>query len=227
MAEILVVVTSNAEFGDTDQPTGFWLEELAAPYYALLEAGHQLTLSSPLGGQAPIDPASCEEDQLTAKARRFLRDAEAMAQLADTQPLIDIEARDYDAVFYPGGHGPLWDLYDHAHSIALIEEMFADGKPVATVCHGAAVLLQARTDDGAPLVAGRRMTSFSNSEEQAVGLDQQVPYLLEDELTRLGAIYSKAEDWSDHCVVDGNLITGQNPASSASVAAALHAYLQR
>lgn len=227
MANILIVITSQAQFGDSDRPTGFWLEELAAPYYALQEAGHHLTMSSPRGGQAPVDPASCSDDQMTDTAQRFLQDAEAMARLANTLPLSDIDPAAFDAVFFPGGHGPLWDLYEHAHAIAIIESMHAAGKPVAAVCHGPAVLLQARAEDGRPLTAGRRVTAFSNSEERAVGLDDQVPYLLEDELTRRGAVFCQADDWSDHCVVDGNLITGQNPASSRSVAEALHDYLQR
>ncbi len=227
MANILIVLTSQAEFGASDRPTGFWLEELAAPYYVLLEARHQLTLCSPRGGLAPVDPASCEEPQMTPASTRFLRDAEAMARLADTVPLIDIDPAYYDAVFYPGGHGPLWDLYEHPQSIAIIEAMCASGKPVAAVCHGPAAWLQATRDDGKPITAGRRVTAFSNSEEQAVGLADQVPYLLENELIRQGAVYCKAADWSDHCVVDGNLISGQNPASSQSVAAALHALLTR
>jgi putative intracellular protease/amidase len=225
MTNILIVLTSQAEFGDSDKPTGFWLEELASPYYALLQAGHALTLCSPHGGLVPVDPISCEAQQMSNTSRRFLQDPEAMSQLADTLPLSDIDAADYDAVFYPGGHGPLWDLYEHAHSIGIIESMHAAGKPIAAVCHGPAALLQACADDGRPITAGRRVTAFSNSEERAVGLADQVPYLLEDELTRQGAVFCKAEDWSDHCVVDGNLITGQNPASSQSVAEALHAYL--
>ncbi len=227
MASILIVLTSQAEFGDSDKPTGFWLEELAAPYYALSEAGHELTLCSPRGGLAPVDPASCEDAAMTPTSQRFLQDADAMAKLADTHALTDIEPEAYDAVFYPGGHGPMWDLYDHPHSINLIESMSAAGKPVAAVCHAPAVLLQACNDDGRPITAGRRVTGFSNSEERAVGLAEQVPYLLEDALTRQGAVFCKAADWSDHCVVDGNLITGQNPASSRSVAQALHDYLQR
>jgi putative intracellular protease/amidase len=226
MARILIVITSQAQFGDSDQPTGFWLEELATPYYVMQQAGHELTLCSPLGGLVPVDPASCTDEQMTSIAQHFLQDAEAMSRLADTLPLSDIDAADYDAVFYPGGHGPLWDLHDHEHSISIIETMYAAGKPVASVCHGPAVLLQAKADDGRPLAAGRRITAFSNSEEHAVGLADQVPYLLEDELTRQGAVFCKADDWSDHCVVDGNLISGQNPASSASVAQAVLDYLR-
>ncbi|MBU1188019.1 MAG: type 1 glutamine amidotransferase domain-containing protein [Gammaproteobacteria bacterium] len=221
MADILIVLTSQAVFGDSDKPTGFWLEELATPYYTLLEAGHRLTLCSPLGGLAPVDPASCDDQQMTSNCQRFLQDAEAMQRLATTLPLSDIDPGDHDAVFYPGGHGPLWDLREHAHSIHIIESMHAAGKPVAAVCHGPAVLLNAGAEDGRPLTAGRRVTAFSNSEEQAVGLADQVPYLLEDALTHQGAVFCKAADWSDHCVVDGHLITGQNPASSGSVARAL------
>lgn len=214
MAQILMVLTSHDQLGDTGQATGFWLEEMAAPYYRFLEAGHGVTLASILGGQPPMDPESRQPDNLNQAGRRWLGDDAAQLQLATTTPLSDIQPEDFDAVFYPGGHGPLWDLAESPHSIGLIEALYAAGKPVAAVCHGPAVFRHAKTADGQPLVAGKQVTGFSNSEETAVGKQDIVPYLLEDELARLGARYCKGDDWSAFSVVDGHLITGQNPASS-------------
>jgi putative intracellular protease/amidase len=225
--KILMVLTSHDRLGDTGKKTGFWLEEFAAPYYALKDAGADITLASPKGGQPPLDPKSDEPDSQTPATRRFREDREAQAALASTKRLADIRPEDYDAVFYPGGHGPLWDLAEDSHSISIIEKLHAAGKPVAAVCHGPAVLCKARGSDGAPLVRGRSVTGFSNSEEEAVGLTKIVPFLVESELTRLGARYSKAPDWQSYVVADGLLITGQNPASSDAVAHELLARLKQ
>lgn len=218
---ILMVLTSHDALGDTGQKTGFWLEEFAAPWYVFRDAGIDVTLASPAGGQPPLDPKSDAPDAQTQDTERFRQDKEAQQALANTRKLSDIVASDYEAVFYPGGHGPLWDLAEDPHSIALIETMLAAGKPVTAVCHAPGVLRRARTADGKPLVQGRRVTGFSNSEEAAVQLTDVVPFLVEDELTRLGAHYSRAPDWQPHVVCDGLLITGQNPASSEGVAQAL------
>jgi len=218
MAQILIVLTSHDQLGDSDQPTGFWLEELAAPYYVFLEAGHEVVLASLAGGQPPIDPQSQQQENLGEAAEQFLADQQALLQLAQTTPLVDIQTEDFDAVFYPGGHGPIWDLSDSPHSIELIEEMYAAGKPIAAVCHGPVVLRHAKTSQGKPLVAGRQVTGFSNTEEIQVDMHLLVPYLLEDELKRLGADYACGPAWTDFSVADGHLITGQNPASSASSA---------
>jgi putative intracellular protease/amidase len=219
--KVLIVLTSHDQLGDTGQKTGFWLEEFAAPYYVLADAGAQITLASPLGGQPPLDPKSDEPDSQTEATERFKQDSEARAALANTVKLSEVSAEDYDAVFYPGGHGPLWDLAEDADSIALIEAIYAAGKPVAAVCHAPAVLRHARTADGSALVRGKSVTGFSNTEEEAVQLSAVVPFLLEDELKARGGNYSKAEDWHPHVVTDGHLITGQNPASSEAVAKAL------
>jgi putative intracellular protease/amidase len=218
---ILFVLTSHSTLGNTGQKTGFWLEEFASPYYHLKDAGVSLTLASPSGGQPPLDPKSRAEDAQTHDTSRFQKDPEAQAALANTVRLADIDPADFDAVFYPGGHGPLWDLHDDKHSIHLIESFIAAQKPVAAVCHAPAVLLNARGPDGAPLVQGRKVTGFSNAEEAAVGLTGVVPYLLEDALAAKGGIYQKNADWQPLAVVDGLLITGQNPASSKAVAEAL------
>ncbi|NHI00671.1 type 1 glutamine amidotransferase domain-containing protein [Oceanimonas sp. MB9] len=223
---ILMVLTSHDRLGDTGEPTGFWLEELAAPYYRLKDAGARITLASPRGGRPPLDPKSRDPDMMTDDTRRFEADAEAMAALDNTLPLTRIHDRDFDAVFYPGGHGPLWDLTENATSVGLIEHMLRRGRPVAAVCHGPAVLCHARTPDGQPVVRGKRVTGFSNREEAAVGLTEVVPFSIEDMLTGQGAHYSKGEDWSSHVVADGGLITGQNPASSAATADALLAVLK-
>ena len=223
--KILIVLTSHAKLGDTGRPTGFWLEELAAPYYAFKAAGADITLASPLGGQPPLDPKSDDPSAQTEATRRFMADAEARAALATTLPLRGISASDFDAVFYPGGHGPLWDLSENAYSIALIESMFAAGKPVAAVCHAPGVLLRVKTGDGKPIVQGKAVTGFTNSEEEAAGLTKIVPFLVEDMLTTNGGTFSRAADWQPHVVKDGLLITGQNPASSEPAAKALLALL--
>lgn len=218
---ILIVLTSHDQLGNTGEKTGFWLEELAAPYYVFRDAGAQVTLASPKGGQPPLDPKSASADFQTDDTRRFEADAEAKAALAATHRLADVRMEDYDAVFYPGGHGPLWDLAGDAASIALIEAAVAAGKPVGAVCHAPAVLRDVKGPDGALLVKGKDVTGFSNSEEAAVALTDVVPFLVEDMLVANGATYSRGEDWSPHVVRDGLLVTGQNPASSAPAAQAL------
>ncbi|MDX8392672.1 MAG: type 1 glutamine amidotransferase domain-containing protein [Mariprofundaceae bacterium] len=219
--KVLIVLTSHDQLGDTGQKTGFWLEEFASPYYRLKDAGVEVALASPRGGQPPLDPKSSEADFQTDDTRRFDADQAAQNELANTAKLAEMKAEDFDAVFYPGGHGPLWDLHHDKNSIALIEGFIAAGKPVATVCHAPAVLLKAKDKQGHPLVKGKKVTGFSNSEEAAVELTNIVPYLLEDELIALGGVYQKAEDWNSRVVVDGLIITGQNPGSSAAVADAL------
>lgn len=224
--KVLIVLTSHDQLGDTGHKTGFWLEEFASPYYHLKDAGVHVTLASPLGGQPPLDPKSHEPDFQTDDTHRFDKDQAAQTDLANTAKLADMKVEDFDAVFYPGGHGPLWDLYNDSHSIALIEAFIAAEKPVATVCHAPAVLLQAKDKSGAPLVKGKRVTGFSNSEEAAVELTDVVPYLVEDQLIALGGLYEKTEDWNPLAIVDGLIITGQNPASSKAVAEALMKVLQ-
>ncbi|WP_266157350.1 type 1 glutamine amidotransferase domain-containing protein [Dyella silvatica] len=219
--KILMVLTSHDQLGSTGEKTGFWLEEFAAPYYVFKDAGAQITLASPKGGQPPLDPKSSDPGSQTEATRRFDADAAAKAVLAHTQKLAAISASDYDAVFYPGGHGPLWDLAEDAASIALIETTIAAGKPVAAVCHAPGVLRHAKAANGQPLVQGKAVTGFTNSEEAAVGLTKIVPFLVEDMLTQHGGIYSKRADWQSHVVTDGLLITGQNPASSEAAAHAL------
>lgn len=223
---VLFVLTSHDRLGDTGEKTGFWLEEFASPYYRMKDAGVNITLASPLGGQPPLDPKSNETDFQTADTHRFDADPAAQEQLANTLKLADMQEGDFDAIFYPGGHGPLWDLHADTASIALIESFAAANKPVAAVCHAPAVLLKAKAADGSPLVAGKKVTGFSNTEEAAVGLTEVVPYLLEDELTALCGEYEKTEDWNPLALTDGLLITGQNPASSAAVADALLELLQ-
>jgi len=218
---VLMVLTSHDDLGDSGEKTGFWLEEFAAPYYRLLDAGVNLTLASPAGGQPPVDPKSADSDAQTDATRRFNDDGRAKQKLANTVRLDEVDANHFDAVFYPGGHGPLWDLYQDPISIALIEYMYGQAKPVAAVCHAPAVLLNTKTQDGQPLVKDKQVTGFSNSEEAAVGLSEVVPYLLEDALKKNGGHYSKGEDWAPHVKVDGHLITGQNPASSEATAEAL------
>jgi putative intracellular protease/amidase len=218
---VLIVLTSHDRLGDTGEKTGFWLEEFASPYYRLKDAGAQLTLASPGGGQPPLDPKSDEPDFQTDATRRFDDDQAARNELANTVKLAGVKVEDFDAVFYPGGHGPLWDLHDDSDSIALIEGFIAAGKPVAAVCHAPAVLLKARDQHGEPLVKGKQVTGFSNTEEAAVGLTDVVPYLLEDELIAMGGEYQKVADWNPLAVVDGLVITGQNPGSSDAVAEAL------
>lgn len=219
--KIPMVLTSHDQLGDTGQKTGFWLEEFATPYYLFKDANTEVVLASPNGGQPPLDPKSDAPDFQTEATERFKSDADAQAALANTQKLSDISADDFYAVFYPGGHGPLWDLAEDRHSIALIETMVADKKPVAAVCHAPAVLRHTISVDGVSLVKGKSVTGFSNTEEAAVQLSAVVPFLLEDELKEKGANYSKGDDWQPYAVTDGHLITGQNPASSALVAKAL------
>ena len=218
---ILMVLTSHHQLGDTGKETGFWLEEFAAPYYLFKQAGAHITLASPAGGYPPIDPASDVPDAQTEATEKLKHDTEAQQLLNKTGKLSDIIAGDFDAVFYPGGHGPLWDLAKDKHSIALIETMHAAGKPVALVCHAPGVLRDTKAADGTSLLKGKGLTGFSNSEEAAVGLTDVVPFLLEDALQERGAAYHKGEDWQSFAVTDGNLITGQNPASSALTAKAL------
>ena len=216
--KILMVLTSHDKLGDTGHPTGFWLEELAAPYYAFKEAGAQITLASPKGGQPPLDPKSNEPGFQTDATRRFEADTAATAQLAKTLRLDSVRQQDYDAVFYPGGHGPMWDLAEDRHSIALIESFVAADKPVALVCHAPGALRHVKGTDGRPLVAGRQVTGFTNTEEEAVQLTKIVPFLVEDSLKANGGVYTQAADWHPHVVSDGLLITGQNPASSEPAA---------
>jgi putative cofactor-binding repeat protein len=221
MAKVLIVLTSHDRLGNTGKPTGFWLEEFAAPYYVLRDASVDITLASPKGGQPPVDPKSDEPGAQTPAMKRFRGDPEAQRALANTVKLSSVSSDDYDAVFFPGGHGPLWDLAEDRDALALLERLHAAGRPVAAVCHGPAVLRRAKGADGAPLVKGKTVTGFSNTEEAAVGLTDVVPFLVEDALKANGGRYSRAEDWASHAVVDGNLITGQNPASSEATARAL------
>lgn len=219
--KILMVLTSHGQLGKTGKSTGLWLEELAAPYYVFKDAKAEITLASPAGGPPPVDPNSEKPDNETDATRRFRADAEATRALADTRKLADIEVDTYDAVFFPGGHGPLWDLAEDKDSRRVIEGLYAAGKPVAAICHGPAALRHARGPYGLPLVRGKDVTGFSNSEEQAVGLADAVPFLVEDMLKEAGGVYSKAADGQSHVVVSGNLITGQNPASSVDAAKAV------
>jgi putative intracellular protease/amidase len=218
--KILMVLTSHNILGKTGRPTGFWLEEFAAPYYVFKDAGVEVTLASPKGGQPPIDPKSDLPENQTDAMTRFKHDPVAQAELAHTVKLADVSADDFDTVFYPGGHGPMWDLAEDPVSIFLIEAFWNAGKPVAFVCHAPGVLHRV-TPGGEPLVRGKRVTGFANSEEAAVGLTDVVPFLVEDELKRLGGLYEKAGDWESFVIVDGRLVTGQNPASSAAGAKAL------
>ncbi|MBW6510015.1 MAG: type 1 glutamine amidotransferase domain-containing protein [Desulfuromonadales bacterium] len=219
--KILMILTSHENLGTTGEKTGFWLEEFASPYYVFKDAGAEITLASPHGGQPPLDPKSDAPDFQTEATHRFKSDSAAQAVLANTLVLAAVTAVDYDAVFYPGGHGPLWDLAEDAASIALIEVMLAAGKPVAAVCHAPGVLRHPKAPDGSSVVQGKKVTGFSNSEEEAVGLTEIVPFLVEDMLKECGGKYSKAKDWHPHVVADGLLITGQNPASSEPAAKAL------
>lgn len=219
--KILMVLTSHDQLGTTGLKTGFWLEEFAAPYYVFKDAGADITIVSPKGGQPPLDPKSDEPDFQTDATGRFKEDTDAQAALASSLKISDVSADEFDAVFYPGGHGPLWDLAEDRNSISLIEVMNAAGKTVAAVCHAPAVFLHTEAPDGSSLVEGKSVTGFSNSEEAAVELTDVVPFLLEDELQTRGANYSKSSDWHPYIVTDGNLITGQNPASSEGVAQAL------
>ena len=221
MKKILMVLTSHDKLGDTGKKTGFWLEEFAAPYYVFKDAGAAITLASPLGGQPPLDPKSDDPQAQTEATQRFKSDPAAQAVLAHTLKLAEVTARNFDAVFYPGGHGPLWDLVEDAASIALIEAMLATGKPVAAVCHAPAVLRHPKNANGNSVLRNTSVTGFTNTEEEAVGLTAIVPFLVEDMLKENGGHYSKLADWQPYVVADGLLITGQNPASSAPAASAL------
>lgn len=222
---ILMVLTSHDKLGDTGKKTGFWLEEFAAPYYAFLDAGVNVTLASPSGGQPPLDPSSDTEDTQTKDTKRFKADSEAQERLANTKKLADMKAEDFDSVFYPGGHGPLWDLAVDKNSIELIETFIKQDKPVAFVCHSPAALKNVKVD-GDYLVKGKTVTGFSNTEEEGVQLTDVVPFLLEDALKANGGNYKKGTDWESFVVEDGLLITGQNPASSEEAAKRLLATLQ-
>lgn len=224
---ILMVLTSHDQLGNTGKKTGFWLEEFAAPYYAFKDAGADVTLASPLGGQPPLDPKSDDPASQTESTRRFKSDPAAQLSLGGTLKLSDISSDTCDAVFYVGGHGPLWDLAEDASSIALIETMLVAGKPVAAVCHAPAALRHAKTAGGISVVQSRAVTGFTNTEEEVAGLTQVVPFLVEDMLTQQGGRYSKVADWQPHVVTDGLLITGQNPASSEPAAKAMLAMLNR
>lgn len=224
---ILMVLTSHGQLGATGKQTGLWLEEVATPYYLFKNAGADITFASPAGGQAPIDPNSEQPDKQTEATRRFRGDPDAMQALARTRKVADVDPEAFDAVFYVGGHGPLWDLAENDDSLRLIETLYADGKPVAAVCHGTAALRDARGPFGLPLVRGKDVTGFSNSEERAAGLAEVVPFLVEDALKDAGGLYSKAADWQAHVVTSGNLITGQNPASSVGAAKAVLQQLQQ
>ncbi len=219
--KILMVLTSHDKLGNTGRKTGFWLEELAAPYYVFKDAGADITLASPKGGQPPLDPKSNEPNFQTDLTRRFEADADAKAQLATTLRLDSVKSEDFDTVFYPGGHGPMWDLAEDPNSIKLIESLLAAGKPVALVCHAPGALRHVKTPEGRPLVEGKQVTGFTDTEEEAVGLTKVVPFLVEDELKAEGGIFSKTADWGVHVVSDGLLTTGQNPASSGPAAKVL------
>lgn len=224
---VLIVLTSHSELGNTGKKTGFWIEEFAAPYYVLTDAGVNVTLASPKGGQPPIDPKSDEPENQTDATRRFKGDKALQEKLAKTQKLADVKADDFDAVFFPGGHGPLWDLTVDASSIKLVETFWQAKKPVAAVCHAPAVLLNVKDEQGQPLVNGKNVTGFTNTEEAAVQLTDVVPFLLEDELKNKGGQYSRKEDWASYVVKDGLLITGQNPASSEEAAHQLLQLLEK
>lgn len=218
--KILMVLTSHDSLGDSGEKTGFWLEEFAAPYYVFKDAGVELTLASPAGGQPPLDPKSADADAQTADTQRFNADPEAKQALANTHKLTDMRERDFDALFYPGGHGPLWDLAEDPHSVLLIEQFVHAEKPVAAVCHAPAVFRHSIAANGEPLVKGKRITAFSDSEEDAVGLTDIVPFSLETMLSERGAHYEKGDDWQSYIVCDGLILSGQNPASSAALAKA-------
>ena len=218
---VLMVLTSHDALGKTGKKTGFWLEEFAAPYYVLSDAGAHITLASPKGGQPPLDPKSDAADAQTDDTRRFKGDAAARDALAGTVKLASLDLNSFDAVFYPGGHGPLWDLAEDPTSIHLIEHFASGGRPIAAVCHAPAIFRHTKGAGGKPLVSGRHVTGFTDTEEAAAGLTDVVPFLVEDMLVANGGIYSKGADWASHVVVDGNLVTGQNPASSKGAAEAL------
>ncbi len=224
--KILMILTSHATLGSTGKPTGFWLEEFAAPYYVFLDAGAQITLASPLGGQPPLDPKSEEPDAQTEATERFRKDSRAQAALASTIRLAEVSAESFDAVFFPGGHGPLWDLAENGYVMSLIRDFDKAGKIVSAVCHAPGVFRHVKAGDGGYLVKDKNVTGFSNAEESAVGLTDVVPFLVEDMLKDHSAKYSSGDDWQPHVVIDGKLVTGQNPASSVGVADAVIKQLQ-
>ncbi|MBQ0833535.1 type 1 glutamine amidotransferase domain-containing protein [Marinobacter sp.] len=224
---ILMVLTSHDQMGDTGHKTGFWLEEFTAPYYVFRDAGAAVTIASPKGGKPPVDPNSEADEALTDTTRRFQADAHAKEALASTKKLNDVDMNGFDAVFYPGGHGPMWDLVNDKKSVALIKAAYEQDKVIGAVCHAPAVFKNVEIKPGQNLVGGREVTGFSNSEEEAVGLATIVPFLLEDMLKENTATYSKGDDWAPHIVVDGKLITGQNPASSEGAAKAVVQMLQQ
>ena len=215
---ILIVLTSHSDLGETDKKTGFWIEEFTTPYYVLADGGAIITIASPKGGQPPVDPMSEKADAQSPSTARFYKDNALIDQVATSLKLSDIDSNDFDAVFYPGGHGPLWDLANDKDSIQLIENFYNAQKPISFVCHAPAALLNAKIENGDWIVKGKKVTGFSDTEEEAVGLTKVVPFLLEDELKNKGAQYSKGDDWSSYTQQDGLLITGQNPASSEAVA---------
>lgn len=219
--KILMVLTSHDQMGDTGHKTGFWLEEFTTPYYVFRDAGADITIASPKGGQPPVDPNSEAEDALSETTRRFQKDAHAKEALASTKKLSDVDMNEYDAIFYPGGHGPLWDLANNEKSVSLIKTAYEQDKVIGAVCHAPAVFKNVEVKPGQNIVGGRKVTGFSNSEEDAVGLSGVVPFLVEDMLKENTATYTKGEDWAPHIVVDGKLITGQNPASSEGTAKAV------
>jgi putative intracellular protease/amidase len=216
--KILMVLTSHSELGNTGKKTGFWIEEFAAPYYTFKEAGAVITIASPKGGQPPIDPSSDTPDNQTPATIKFKADTDLQKALSNTQKLSAVSANDFDGIFYPGGHGPLWDLTNDTDSIKLIQDFWGSKKPVAAVCHAPAVLLNVMDEKDEPLLKNKNVTGFSNSEEEAVQLTKVVPFLLQDELKKKGGIYSNKENWAVYTVTDGLLITGQNPASSNAAA---------
>lgn len=219
--KVLMVLTSHDQLGDTGAKTGFWLEEFVAPYYVFKDAGAEIVLASPAGGQPPLDPKSDQPDAQTELTHRFKADPQAQQHLASTVKLETVNQQDFDTVFYPGGHGPLWDLAESKHSISLIEAFERAGKPIGFVCHAPGALRHVKAADGSPLIKGRRVTGFSNSEEAGVQLTDVVPFLIEDEFQKLGAQYEKGADWASFVITDGKLVTGQNPASSEEAAKAL------
>jgi putative intracellular protease/amidase len=225
--KVLMVITSHDQLGNTGRKTGFWLEELAAPYYVFKDAGVEITLASPKGGRPPLDPKSNEPEFRTDLTLRFEKDPAAEAQLDKTVRLDSIKQEDFDTVFYPGGHGPMWDLAEDRHSIKLIESFLSAGKSIGIVCHSTGALHHVKGPDGKLLVQGKEVTGFTNGEEQEVGLTKIVPFLVEDEMLRLGAIFSKKANWDAHVVSDGQLITGQNPHSSGPAAKALMAAVKQ
>lgn len=227
MKKVLFVLTSHDKLGDTGHKTGFWIEEFAAPYYVLSDAGVDITLASPAGGKPPVDPSSEAPGAQTEATNRYNDDQDLQKKLSQTVKLSQVKADDYDAVFYPGGHGPLWDLTNSEDSIRLLENFAKQKKPIAAVCHAPAVLAKVNGGDGEPLVKGKNVTGFTNTEEEAVKLTEVVPFLLEDKLKELGGHYSKVEDWQPHVVRDGILITGQNPASSEGAAEELLRLMNR